>query len=110
MVLICDLLTLAFLDPLVHVVLPQSPLGKVECVVTCCKVLISLLQLAKCGDPPGADDMFPVIVYVLLKANPPGLLSTVQYVKNFSETGLSGESAYWWAQFSTAVEFTKTLE
>lgn len=50
----------------------QSPRGKVWCVVSCCKVLIGLLQLAKCGDPPGADDMFPVIVYVLLKANPPG--------------------------------------
>ena len=73
-------------------------------------MLISLLQLAKCGDPPGADDMFPVIVYVLIRTNPPGLLSTVQYIKYFIESELSGEDAYWWAQFSTAVEFTKTLE
>ena len=54
--------------------------------------------------------MFPVIVYVVIKSNPPGLLSTIQYIKNFIEMSLAGEDAYWWAQFSTAVEFTKTLE
>lgn len=89
---------------------PQSPRGKVRCIVQSCRVLISLLQYAKCGDPPGADDMFPVLVYILIKANPPGLLSTIQYIKNFAENQLGGEDAYWWAQFSTAVEFTKTLE
>lgn len=88
----------------------QSPRGKLHCVVQSCKILISLLQYAKCGDPPGADDLFPVLVYTLIKVNPPSLLSTVQYVRNFAEGQLVGEDAYWWAQFSTAVEFTKTLE
>ena len=88
----------------------QSPRGKLHCVVQSCKILISLLQYAKCGDPPGADDLFPVLVYTLIKANPPSLLSTIQYVRNFAEARLVGEDAYWWAQFSTAVEFTKTLE
>lgn len=54
--------------------------------------------------------MFPVIVYVIIKANPPGLLSTIQFVRNFIEPRLVSEDAYWWAQFSTAIEFTKTLE
>jgi len=88
----------------------QSPRGKLHCVVQSCKILISLLQYAKCGDPPGADDLFPVLVYTLINANPPSLLSTIQYVRNFAEARLVGEDAYWWAQFSTAVEFTKTLE
>lgn len=88
----------------------QSPRGKVHCVAESCRVLISLLQYAKVGSPPGADDLFPVLVYVLIKANPPRLLSTTQYVKNFLEDELSGEENYWWVQFSTAVEFTKTLE
>ena len=88
----------------------QSPRGKVRCIAESCRVLISLLQYAKVGSPPGADDLFPVLVYVLIKANPPGLLSTTQYVKNFLEDSLKGEENYWWVQFSTAVEFTKTLE
>lgn len=88
----------------------QSPKGKLSCIVQSLKILISLLQYAKCGDPPGADDLFPVLVYILIKANPDGLLSTVQYIRHFTENSLVGEDAYWWAQFSTAVEFTKTLE
>ena len=87
----------------------QSPRGKLRCIVKSCKVLISLLQYAKCGDPPGADDLFPVLVYILIKSNPAGLLSTIQFIHHFVEDHLLGEDAYWWAQFSTAVEFSKTL-
>ena len=87
----------------------QSPRGKLRCIVKSCKVLISLLQYARCGDPPGADDLFPVLVYILIKANPPSLLSTIQFIHHFVENRLLGEDAYWWAQFSTAVEFSKTL-
>lgn len=87
----------------------KSPQGKLRCVVRCCQVLISLLQYAKCGTPPGADDLFPVLVYVLIKANPPNLLSTIQYIKNFMEAKINGEEAYWWTQFSAAVEFSKTM-
>lgn len=53
--------------------------------------------------------MFPVLVYVLIKANPPDLLSTIQYIKNFAEVNLKGEESYWWTQFSAAVEFSKTI-
>ena len=92
-----------------HTYMLQSPRGKLRCIVKSCKVLISLLQYAKCGDPPGADDLFPVLVYILIKSNPPGLLSTIQFIHHFIENQLIGEDAYWWAQFSTAVEFSKTL-
>ena len=88
----------------------QSPRGKVRCIAESCRVLISLLQYAKVGSPPGADDLFPVLVYIIIMANPPALLSTTQFIKNFLEDRLVGEENYWWVQFSTAVEFTKTLE
>lgn len=87
----------------------KSPRGKLHCIVQSLRILISLLQYARCGDPPGADDLFPVLVYVLIKANPPAMLSTCQYIRNFAENSLQGEDAYWWTQFSTAIEFTKTL-
>jgi hypothetical protein len=62
------------------------------------------------GAHAGADEFFPVLVYVVVQANPPGLLSTVQYIRYFYEPRASGEDSYWWNQFVMAVQFVKTLE
>ena len=61
------------------------------------------------GAQAGADEFFPVLVYVVLQANPPNLLSTVQYIKYFYEPRANGEDSYWWNQFVIAVQFIKTL-
>jgi hypothetical protein len=88
----------------------KSPFSKLNCIIKACKLLIRLLQLARCGNPPGADDIFPVLVYVLIQANPASLLSTEQYVKTFCEDTLTGETDYWWTQFRSAVGFLRTPE
>lgn len=44
------------------------------------------------------------------QANPPALLSTVQYVNLFYEKRLKGEDQYWWTQFCAAIEFIKTMD
>ncbi|MGH0175383.1 UNVERIFIED_CONTAM: hypothetical protein FKN15_070478 [Acipenser sinensis] len=49
-----------------------------------------------------------MITYV--KANPPCLLSTIQYINNFYASRLGGEESYWWMQFTAAVEFIKTID
>jgi len=54
--------------------------------------------------------VFPVLLYVLIKANPISLLSTIQFVESFKLDELEGETAYWWQQFATAVQYTKTLQ
>ncbi|CAN7993072.1 unnamed protein product [Ixodes hexagonus] len=86
----------------------KSPRDKVACVASCCSALMSLLSLA--GGVPAADDLIPVLVYVLIQANPPHLLSTVQFVNTFHQERFEGEAAYWWTQFCSAVEFIKTMD
>ena len=49
------------------------------------------------------------MVFVVIKANPPSLLSTVQYVDSFYGTRMAGEDQYWWMQFAAAIEFIKTM-
>lgn len=71
---------------------------------------MNLLSIASDKSVPAADDLMPVLVYVLIKANPPHLLSTVQYVNTFYEKQLEGEEAYWWTQFASAVEFIKNMD
>ncbi|XP_014681413.1 PREDICTED: GTPase-activating protein and VPS9 domain-containing protein 1-like [Priapulus caudatus] len=88
----------------------KTPKDKLQCVIRCCSTIMNLLSLASDKSVPAADDFTPVIVYVIIKANPPSLLSTVQYVNSFYEKRLSGEESYWWAQFSSAIEFIKTMD
>lgn len=83
---------------------------------------------------PSADDLTPVLIYVIIKvrhrkfminsnskyfeyfliiylqANPPYLLSTIEYVNCFIGDKLEGETEYWWTQFCSAVTFIKTMD
>ncbi|XP_069744384.1 GTPase-activating protein and VPS9 domain-containing protein 1 isoform X8 [Narcine bancroftii] len=88
----------------------KTPRDKVQCILRMCSTIMNLLSLANEDSVPGADDFVPVLVYVLIKANPPCLLSTVQYINNFYASRLSGEESYWWMQFTAAVEFIKTID
>ncbi|XP_015222218.1 GTPase-activating protein and VPS9 domain-containing protein 1 isoform X2 [Lepisosteus oculatus] len=88
----------------------KTPRDKVQCILRMCSTIMNLLSLANEDSVPGADDFVPVLVFVLIKANPPCLLSTIQYISNFYASRLSGEECYWWMQFTAAVEFIKTID
>src|SRR6218665_2777939 len=86
----------------------KTALKKVECIERCCKHIITLLNAADSA-VPAADDLLPVLIFVVIKANPMSLLSTIQYVNAFLTEDLGGESAYYWTQFCSVVEFIKTV-
>ncbi|XP_049341651.1 GTPase-activating protein and VPS9 domain-containing protein 1 isoform X2 [Astyanax mexicanus] len=88
----------------------KTPRDKVQCILRMCSTIMNLLSLANEDAVPGADDFVPVLVFVLIRANPPCLLSTIQYINNFYASRLSGEECYWWMQFTAAVEFIKTID
>lgn len=78
------------------------------CVMRCCETIENLIFLAS-NASVSADDITPVLVYVLLQANPPALLSNIQYMESFYAARMQGEEQYWWTQFRAAVEFLKQL-
>ncbi|KFD67666.1 hypothetical protein M514_20162 [Trichuris suis] len=86
----------------------KTPREKVNCVRRCCETVLQLLSISG-SNVPSADDIMPVLVFVVIKTNPEALLSTIQYVNGFYGNRLRGEDAYWWAQFCSAVEFIKIL-
>ena len=88
----------------------KTPKDKVACVVRCCQTIMNLLSLSAKSSVPAADDFLPVLVFVIVKANPPSVLSTVQYVESFYGNRVSGEDHYWWMQFVAAIEFIKTMD
>ena len=100
-----------------------------QCITRVATIIMNLLSLAQDKSVPAADDFMPVLVFVsilklfgafiqlqyssmkvIIKANPPSLLSTIQYVENFYRDRLQGEDCYWWMQFVGAVEFIKTID
>ena len=82
-------------------------------------IIMNLLSMANENSVPGADDFAPVLMFVMIKANPTSLLSTVQYVNSFyyenehystGDNPMAGEEQYWWMQFSAAIEYIKTID
>eukprot|EP00058_Branchiostoma_floridae_P023974 XP_002609464.1 hypothetical protein BRAFLDRAFT_127014 [Branchiostoma floridae] len=51
----------------------KTPNDKLRVVVRCSNIIMNLLKMANENSVPGADDFTPVLVYVLLMANPPRL-------------------------------------
>ncbi|XP_032515524.2 receptor-mediated endocytosis protein 6 homolog isoform X2 [Danaus plexippus] len=87
----------------------RTPSDKLRCVLRCVRSLLATLALST-PDPPAADDLTPALVYVILKVNPPSLLSTLELVNALSGSSLQGESLYWWTQFCAAVAYIKTMD
>nr|XP_032832438.1 GTPase-activating protein and VPS9 domain-containing protein 1-like [Petromyzon marinus] len=88
----------------------KTPSDKARCILRVCRTVVTLLSLAtERGSGPGADDLIPVMVYVIVQANPRALLSTVQYVSSLHAASMEGHDSYCWLQFCSAIEFIKTI-
>ena len=104
----------------------KTPQDKLACIKKCMITIQNLLAIAK--SPVCADDLHPVLIYVIIKANPPTFLSNVQYIEgkiisflilfkqiknkfliNFQ--GFYGKQLesedYYWAQFIFAFSYIK---
>ncbi|XP_055380440.1 receptor-mediated endocytosis protein 6 homolog isoform X2 [Condylostylus longicornis] len=94
---------------IVYISAYKTPAEKFECIKRCITSIMNLLLMA-CDRIPAADDIVPVLIYVIIMANPPYLLSTIQYIDCFIRNELEGEDEYQWTQFCSAVELIKTLD
>lgn len=56
----------------------KAPRDKLICILNCCKVIFGLIKHVE-GDA-GADKFLPILIYVVIRANPPRLVSNVQQV------------------------------
>ncbi|XP_046845275.1 GTPase-activating protein and VPS9 domain-containing protein 1-like [Xenia sp. Carnegie-2017] len=86
----------------------KTPKDKLKCIQRCCTIITSLLGMSS-GDAVGADAFTPVLIYVVMHANPKGLLTTVDFINNYSNETLTGEQYYCWMQFCSAIQFIKIL-
>ena len=93
-----------------------APRAKLECIMNSCRVIFFLLNNPKQPgdrqrDPAGADEFFPLLVYVIVKARTPRLRAEFQYISRFaSESELDGEMLYYFTHVMGAMAFVENIK
>ncbi|XP_023549908.1 vacuolar protein sorting-associated protein 9A-like isoform X3 [Cucurbita pepo subsp. pepo] len=92
----------------------KAPRDKLVCLLSCCKVISNLLlnaSIASNENPPGADEFLPVLIYVIIKANPPQLHSNLLYIQRYrGQSRLTGEAAYFFTNILSAESFISNID
>eukprot|EP00038_Savillea_parva_P018022 m.22178 g.22178 ORF g.22178 m.22178 type:complete len:461 (-) comp3964_c0_seq1:246-1628(-) len=87
----------------------KAPRDKMICVLNCCKIINNILQL-KAKKASGADEFFPMLVFVIISANPKNLYSNMRFIQRFrNEDKLCGEAGYYFTTLEGAIEFASKL-
>lgn len=83
------------------------------CILNCCKVIFGLIRHTNGTSPEStsADAFVPILIFVVLHANPENMLSNVEYINRFrSSSKLSGEAGYYLSSLSGAIAFIETMD
>ncbi|GLB41656.1 putative protein with domain present in VPS9 [Lyophyllum shimeji] len=87
----------------------KAPRDKLICILNCCKVIYGLIRHLKIDE--GADAFVPILIYVVLKANPEHLLSNVEFINRFrNPEKLQSEAGYYLSSLMGAVSFIETMD
>nr|GAT60015.1 predicted protein [Mycena chlorophos] len=87
----------------------KAPRDKLICILNCCKVIFGLIRHLKKDE--GADSFLPILIFVVLKANPDNLLSNVEFINRFrNPVKLQSEAGYYLSSLMGAVSFIETMD
>ncbi|XP_072971109.1 vacuolar protein sorting-associated protein 9A-like [Typha angustifolia] len=92
----------------------KAPRDKLVCILNCCKAINNLLlnaSIASDENPPGADEFLPVLIYVIIKANPPQLHSNLLYIQRYRrQSRLVSQAAYFFTNILSAESFIWNID
>jgi len=84
----------------------KSPYDKLKCIENCCKLIFNSLS-----DNSGADEFIPILIFIILKSNPPHICSTMKYISTFRrQSALGGEMGYYFTSILGSLTFIETLD
>ncbi|KAF8874457.1 hypothetical protein CPB84DRAFT_1817900 [Gymnopilus junonius] len=87
----------------------KAPRDKLICILNCCKVIFGLIRHLHKDE--GADSFVPILIFVVLKANPEHLLSNVEFINRFRNPAkLQSEAGYYLSSLMGAVSFIETMD
>eukprot|EP01114_Cavostelium_apophysatum_P009412 TRINITY_DN2254_c0_g1_i2.p1 TRINITY_DN2254_c0_g1~~TRINITY_DN2254_c0_g1_i2.p1 ORF type:complete len:696 (+),score=183.90 TRINITY_DN2254_c0_g1_i2:123-2210(+) len=89
----------------------KSPQEKLHSILLCSKYLFEILREDRPNKSFAADEFLPLLIFTILKANPPNLHSNIQYLANFRHPSkMLAESGYYFISFLTAVTFIESAD
>ncbi|KAL4129951.1 hypothetical protein KRP22_007870 [Phytophthora ramorum] len=91
----------------------RSPGDKINCIVRCCSVIFSVLNLSRgdSGSRPGADDFLPVFIYIVLHSQIPRLHSNCEYISAYrNQADLMSKAGYCFVNLRSAIEFIMVMD
>ncbi|KIK56317.1 hypothetical protein GYMLUDRAFT_47084 [Collybiopsis luxurians FD-317 M1] len=87
----------------------KAPRDKLICILNCCKVIFGLIRHLQKDE--GADAFVPILIFVVLKANPENLLSNVEFINRFRNPDkLQSEAGYYLSSLMGAVQFIESMD
>ncbi|KAL8007660.1 putative VPS9 domain-containing protein [Plasmopara halstedii] len=90
-----------------------SPGDKINCIVRCCSVIFSVLNLSRgdSGSRPGADDFLPVFIYIVLHSRISRLCSNCEYISAYrNQADLMSKAGYCFVNLRSAIEFIMVMD
>ena len=88
----------------------RTPRDKLVCILNCCKRINSALSHTSAGGH-GADELFPVLLFVTLHAAPAGFLASLRYISRFRHPSkLVSEAAYYLTHMESALSFLTNVQ
>ena len=90
----------------------KTPRDKMIAIINTCKIISNMVYNSKNnGQPTGADEFLPMLIYLVLKTNLKKTNSSVSFIVDFrSEKRLKGLEEYYFTAFQSAIEFIETLD
>lgn len=87
----------------------KAPRDKTICILNCCKVIFGLIR--HLGSDESADSFMPLLILVVIRANPPNLISNLEYIQRFrSPQRRSSESEYYLSSLAGAITFIERMD
>eukprot|EP01156_Anaeramoeba_ignava_P022210 Anaeramoba_ignava/c20380_g1_i3.p2 GENE.c20380_g1_i3~~c20380_g1_i3.p2 ORF type:complete len:114 (+),score=18.33 c20380_g1_i3:2232-2573(+) len=87
----------------------SSPLLKVDILTRCAQLVMNILLFQGIKEV-GADITLPIMIYIVIIANPPQFPSNIKYIEIFLDKQLlTSTSEYWWTIFRSSYSYLENF-
>ncbi|WFD19696.1 hypothetical protein MCAP1_001932 [Malassezia caprae] len=87
----------------------KAPRDKTICLLNCCKVIFGLIRHLDTEE--SADAFMPLLILVVLRANPPNLVSNLEFIGRFrTPQRRTSESEYYLSSLAGAMAFIERMD